>query len=312
MGKPTYRSISGPIVLGASSVALSIVLLVGWILLIVQNLQLTKRVAENTWLLVAGIVSLAAIISVLVLFSVFLVREILEVRRQTSFIDSVTHELRSPLASLSLGIQTLDRETLDPATAKEVRGRMRRDVERLSLFIEEVLEASRVDHGHSTQSVSEFDLKELVERVVEVVCRRWDVDPKSVRVDVEDGVLMHTDQTAIETVLRNLVDNAVKYSGRPPEVVVRAQRAGDDLQIEVTDKGIGIPVGLHKRVFERFYRVPEEAVRSRSGTGLGLFVVNALVRGIGGRMSAKSEGVGKGTTMHVHLPGRRVLVERAS
>ncbi|MEL6545315.1 MAG: hypothetical protein AAFQ82_11865, partial [Myxococcota bacterium] len=93
--KPTYRSISGPIVLGAISVALSIVLLVGWILVIVQNLQLTKRVAENTWLMVSGIASLAVIISVLVLFSVFLVREILEVRRQTSFIDSVTQEHRT-------------------------------------------------------------------------------------------------------------------------------------------------------------------------------------------------------------------------
>lgn len=312
MAKPTYRSISGPIVLGTSSVALSIVLLVGWILVIVQNLQLTKRVAENTWLLVAGIVSLAAIISVLVLFSVFLVREILEVRRQTSFLDSVTHELRSPLASLSLGLQTLDRDHLDAEVAKEVRTRMRRDVERLSLFIEEVLEASRVDHGDATQSVTDFDLGRLAERVVEVVCRRWDLDPEVVKIEVEDGLSMRTDQTAIETVLRNLVDNAVKYSGRPPDVVVRAHRAGDDLVIEVTDKGIGIPVGLQKRVFERFYRVPEEAVRSRPGTGLGLFVVHALVRGIGGRMSAKSEGEGKGTSMHVYLPGRRVLAERVT
>ncbi|MEM6732306.1 MAG: HAMP domain-containing sensor histidine kinase, partial [Myxococcota bacterium] len=268
---------------------------------------LTKRVAENTWLMVSGIISLAAIISVLVLFSVFLVREILEVRRQTSFIDSVTHELRSPLASLSLGVQTLDREGLDPETSQQVRERMRRDVERLSLFIEEVLEASRIDHGQPGQNVSDFDLRGLIDRAVDVIARRHDLDPAAVEVVVENELELRTDQTALDTVVRNLVDNAIKYSGRPPVVRVEAKRHNDDLIIEVSDQGIGIPQGLHKRVFERFYRVPEEAVRSRSGTGLGLFVVHALVRGIGGKLSAKSEGVGKGTTMHVVLPVSRVL-----
>lgn len=307
MATRSYRSISGPIVLGSTSVALSVVLLVGWILVIVRNLQLTQEVVQNTWLMVAGIFSLAVIISALVLFSVFLVREILEVRRQTSFIDSVTHELKSPLASLSLGLQTLERAALGVEDAAEVRKRMRGDVERLSLFIEDVLDASRVDHGQLAQDVREFDLRELVERTADAVTRRFGVTSSDITIDVEPGLVLRTDETALDTVVRNLLDNAIKYSERPPRVHVTAKRHQGDLVIEVTDSGIGIPQGLQKRVFERFYRVPEEEVRRRSGTGLGLYVVHALVRGIGGRLSLRSEGAGRGTTMHVVLPAARVM-----
>lgn len=307
MATRSYRSISGPIVLGSTSVALSVVLLVGWILVIVRNLQLTQEVVQNTWLMVAGIFSLAVIISALVLFSVFLVREILEVRRQTSFIDSVTHELKSPLASLSLGLQTLERAALGVEDAAEVRKRMRGDVERLSLFIEDVLDASRVDHGQLAQDVREFDLRELVGRTADAVTRRFGVTSSDITIDVEPGLVLRTDETALDTVVRNLLDNAIKYSERPPRVHVTAKRHQGDLVIEVTDSGIGIPQGLQKRVFERFYRVPEEEVRRRSGTGLGLYVVHALVRGIGGRLSLRSEGAGRGTTMHVVLPAARVM-----
>lgn len=312
MARDGYRSISGPIVLGATSVSLSIVMLVGWILVIAQNFQLTKRYVANTWLLVAGVLSLAAIISVLVLFSVFLVREILEVRRQTRFIDSVTHELRSPLASISLGIQTLDREALDTSVAADVRKRMRLDVQRLSLFIEEVLEASRVDQGPAPLSVTEFDLEKLIAHAVDVVAGRHELDPSVISVCVEKGIELRTDQTALDTVVRNLLDNAIKYSASPPQVeisaVLRKKNArAKQLLIEVKDEGIGIPAGLQKRVFERFYRVPDEAVRARRGTGLGLYVVNALVRGMGGQMTARSDGPGQGTTMQIVFPGDRVL-----
>ncbi|MEL7306291.1 MAG: ATP-binding protein, partial [Myxococcota bacterium] len=137
--------------------------------------------------------------------------------------------------------------------------------------------------------------------------RRFGVTPSDITIDVEPGLVLRTDETALDTVVRNLLDNAIKYSERPPRVQVTAKRHQDDLVIEVTDSGIGIPQGLQKRVFERFYRVPEEEVRRRSGTGLGLYVVHALVRGIGGRLSLRSEGAGRGTTMHVVLPAARVM-----
>lgn len=302
------RSIRLPIVLGSVSVVLSIVLLVGWILVIVQNLQETRRVVSNVWLLVAGIVSLVAIITVLVLFSVFLVREILVVRRQTSFIDSVTHELRSPLASLSLGLQTLERRDLDPSRRVEVRSMMRLDLERLTVFIEDVLEASRVDSRRRGSNLSVFPLRRLLERSTDAVARRYGTAPGQVRF-AEPSLTLRTDETALETIVKNLVDNAVKYSDPPPDVSLLASRTGDDLELEVRDRGIGIPPGQLKRILERFYRVPEESVRRRPGTGLGLYVVHALVRGLGGTLSAESPGRGKGAVMRVRIPSVCVAPE---
>lgn len=296
------RSISVPITLGSASVALCILVLVGWVLVIAQNLEVTERFTENVWWLVFGIFSLAAIITVLVLFSVFLVRETLEVRRQTSFIDSVTHELKSPLTSLSMGLQTLERPDLAEAHKEQVRLMMQRDVERLSVFIEDVLEASRIDHGFRGMGVSEFPLDHLLARAIETITRRYDLPDDAIRTALPGSMILYTDATALETVLKNLLDNAVKYSDGPVRVQVETELGPKELWIRVSDQGIGIPEGMVGRVTDRFFRVPNESVRRRPGTGLGLYVVNALVRSLGGRLSAHSEGPGKGTTMTVTLP----------
>lgn len=305
------RSISVPITLGSASVVLSIVVLVGWIVVIVQNLYLTERVTENVSWLILGILSLATIITVLVLFSVFLVRETLEVRRQTSFIDSVTHELRSPLASLSLGLQTLDRTDLAEDKKDEVRSMMRRDIERLSLFIEDVLEASRIDHGVRGMGVSDFGLEDLVARVAEAVSRRYELGRDGV-IDcrIPKGLQLSTDATALETVLKNLLDNAVKYSDAPVNVRVDAKLDDRHLRIRVEDDGIGIPEPMVGRVTERFFRVPTESVRKRPGTGLGLYVVQALVKGLKGKLTAESKGPGKGTIVTVTLPREAVRLRQ--
>src|SRR6478672_6057679 len=166
-------SISLPITLGVITVGLSIAMLVGWIVLILQNSALTREVAQNTWLLFAGTISLGVIISVLVLFSVFLVRETLEIRRQDSFIDSVTHELKSPLASLKLFLETLGRTELPEPKREEVRQMMLDDVERLSVFIDDVLDASRLTHGRQSLAVTEVQLERVIEQCVDGVRKRY-------------------------------------------------------------------------------------------------------------------------------------------
>ncbi len=122
-----------------------------------------------------------------------------------------------------------------------------------------------------------------------------------------DGLRLYTDATALETVLKNLLDNSVKYSEAPVAVSITAEREGGGFAIEVVDRGIGIPSKHLKRVFERFYRVPTEAVHSRRGTGLGLFVVSSLVKNMGGRLTAYSAGPRLGTTMRIELPQRSAL-----
>ena len=311
MSRPA-RSISLPIILGALSVALSIAMLVGWIVVLLQNLSLSREVAQNRWLMVAGILSLSVIMSVLVLFSVFLVRETLEIRRQDSFIDSVTHELKSPLASLKLLLETMERPEVAQETRRELRQMMVDDVERLSVFIDDVLEASRLAHSWQGHPLSDVAVAAIVRQCIDNILRRYRLHPHSIQMHVDEHMHVISDRTALETVLKNLLDNAVKYSNDPAEVIVTASRQRNMLHLEVRDRGIGIPPEHLKRVFERFYRVPAESVRSRRGTGVGLFVVAALVRGLGGKMEAYSAGHNMGTTLRVWLPTGAVEVPRGS
>ncbi|MCA9634736.1 MAG: HAMP domain-containing histidine kinase [Myxococcales bacterium] len=301
------RSISLPITLSSVAIALSIALLVGWTYLIVTNPVLAQDIVANRLLLWTGIFGFVVITTVLLLFSVFLVREIREVRRQTSFIDSVTHELKSPLAALKLCLETLAREGLPEAQRERLRGMMLDDVDRLTAFIDRVLAATRLGQDRGAQEIETVQLVELVRKVVAVVTRRAKIDEGAVRIEIPGDLTMVTDAVALATVLENLIDNAIKYSDPPPDIRVSARPADARwLIIEVADRGIGIPRGQDKRIFDRFYRIPSEAVRARRGTGLGLYVVSELVRLLGGQIEARSAGPGRGTTMVVTLPGRRI------
>lgn len=296
------RSVSLPIVLSSTAVGLSIFMLVAWILVLIRNRAVTKEVVGNTWLMVAGVVSFGAIMTVLVLFTVFLVREIREVRLQDSFIDSVTHELKSPLASMKLCLETLARPGLPPDKRDELQAMMVEDVDRLTSLIDSVLAASRVTMGKQPKGVARVEVARVVDAVVSRVAARRHIGEDCIELDVPAGLSFVSDPEIFDTVLLNLIDNAVKYSGDEPRVRVRAWSSAQRVHVEVSDDGIGIAEADLRRVFQRFYRAPEEAVRERHGTGLGLFIVSALVRRLGGRVEAHSEGRGKGTTMHVWLP----------
>lgn len=307
MARRGLPSISVPIVLASVAVPLAIALLVGWTLIFAQNLAGGDATAQNVWLLILGSIAFITILTVLMMFAIFLVREILEVRRQNSFIDSVTHELKSPLASIKLGLQTMGRDALPGEKRELLRTMMLDDVDRLSDFIDDVLQASRLAHDRVGMDMSEVSVLDIVEECVDSVATRHHLPEEAIRVDVDEELRVHTDRAALLVVVRNLIDNAVKYSDGEVEVIVKAHRddAGGVL-LEVTDRGIGIPPNELKRVFHRFYRVPSESVRTRRGTGLGLFVVSALVRNLGGRVEARSEGPGHGTTMRVSLPPQSV------
>lgn len=295
------RSISTPIILGAVSVPLSVALLVGWTLLIATRLSKAADTTLDVWLLVAGAISFLVILVVLVLLSFYLAREILEVRRQNSFIDSVTHELKSPLASIRLCLETLGRNDLPDDKREHLRVMMLEDVGRLSAFIDDVLQASRLTSFEvAGLTISPVILKELVSSIAAQVQSRYP-ENSDVHIDIDDDFVIHTDESAISVVLRNLLDNGLKYGGDDPRVVCRAESDGNQVIIEVTDSGIGIEPAHRKRVFHRFFRVPSTQVRERRGTGLGLFVASSLVRGLGGTLVAESEGLGRGTTMRLVL-----------
>lgn len=305
MGRRSLRSISVPIILASTAVALAVALLVGWTLIFADNLARGEDLAANVWLLVLGVVAFVAIMSVLVMFAVFLARKIIQVRRQDSFIDSVTHELKSPLASIKLGLQTMGRDGVGEEKRELLRGMMLGDVDRLSAFIDDVLQASRLADGRSQTPVNlaPIEVSSLLHECAAMVTEFHKLEAHAIAIDAPTSLEMTSDRASLQVVVRNLLDNAVKYSTAPIRVSAKAQvdeRGG--LVLEVVDSGIGIPKRDLRRVFQRFYRVEDESVRSRKGTGLGLFVVSALVRDLGGRVEAESEGRGAGTTMRVMLP----------
>jgi len=297
-------SITVPITLGAITVLLSIALLVGWSFLLGQKIDRSVDIAGDVWLLVLGALSFILIIVVLVLFVISLARGIIEVRKQDTFIDSVTHELKSPLASLQLCLETLGREGLDDDAREKLRRMMFEDVDRLRAFIDDVLEANRLSYARPGMlNLSDVPLSQLTEQCARAVRVRHKLQPEEVSVDIDPQIVVTTDRAALEIVVNNLIDNAAKYSGRPARVEVMARRESEKkVRFEVTDNGIGIDRKNLKRVFHRFYRVEEQEVRQRRGTGLGLFVVSALVKQLGGEVQAISRGRGQGTTMRVELP----------
>lgn len=296
-------SVAVPIVLGAVAVPITTALLVGWTIMLGRKIS-EEGIGADKVLLVLGSVAFTSVITVLVLLSVFLVREIREVRRQDGFIDSVTHELKSPLASLKLCLETLGRSNLVAEQRERLREMMLHDVDRLTAFIDDVLQASRLAHESATTNLDDVDVAALLRACALSVAHRHRVAEESIRVECPDDLVVVSDRTTLEISLKNLIDNAVKYSGENPvvDVVARIDEDRRRLVIDVRDQGIGIARGDLGRVFDRFYRVDDETVRRRKGTGLGLFVVSSLIRTLGGRVVAESEGLGKGTTMRVEVP----------
>lgn len=295
---PARRSITLPIGLASAGVVIVVALLIGWILIFVHP--------PNVWVLVGGIASLGFLIAVLVLFGVFLVRRIQEVNRQTTFVDSVTHELKSPLTSLKLALDTLDRDGLQPVKRREIRTMMRDDVERLTDFVDHVLEASRLaDPERDRSQVRSIRVAELVDACTTGLVTRYGPAAERVVNEVPATLTVRADPEALETVLRNLVDNALKYSPADEPVTVGVRRTDRVLALEVRDRGIGMRPEHLRRAFERFYRAPDGREEARRGTGLGLYVASELVRAEGGRLEASSEGTGRGTTFAIRLPRDR-------
>jgi signal transduction histidine kinase len=233
---------------------------------------------------------------------VALASEIVEGRKQRTFVDSVTHELKSPLASIGLCLETLSRSDLTDAQRADLRAMMRHDVQRLSAFIDDVLIASRLAHDRRVEArVSMVRVGDVVRNAVEHAQQRHQtLDALSIEGDPD--LTIPTDATALETILRNLFDNALKYSPPGEKVRVRFGLEGKNMLLEVTDKGIGIAADDLPRVFRRFYRGDSEDVRARSGTGLGLYVASELAAAMGGSLAVRSDGPGQGATFTLLLP----------
>lgn len=278
---------------GVCLVALAAALNVGWVVLTWQ------QVAP----LLVGVLVFAAIITGLILNTTYLVREIRRNEQHDAFVNAVTHELKTPLTSIRLHLDTLKARSaaLDESRRQEFYGVMLDDTDRLLRTIDQVLRTGQA--GKTPLHRTRFDLGELVAEQVALATTQQHLDPAAVRVEAPDTpVEIFGDRTEIGSAVMNLIDNALKYSGDAAPIEITVAHHGRRAVVRVADKGPGLPPDELKRIFKRFYRVPGPLTQRIRGTGLGLYIVQTAARRHGGRAWATNNGAGKGTTFHLELP----------
>ncbi len=276
--------------------ALAIVLNVSWILFNWRQVAL----------LVFGIVFFPMIIVGLVLNTTFLIREIRRNEQHDAFINAVTHELKTPLASIRLYLETLKTRKLDEAQRENFYDIMLADSDRLLQTVEQVLRAGQASQKRRRLSPTIIDLGDIVRECLELTRVRYNLEPESLSLNESlngDRARVAGDADELRAAVSNLLDNAIKYSDQDVHISVEVAALDEKrVAVRIADRGIGIPPGQLKRIFKRFYRAPGLFMARVKGTGLGLYIVHSIVERHGGRVFAESAGVGQGSTFTIQLP----------
>lgn len=293
MVSASRRKLAGfVLIFGISLVALAVALNVGWIFLSLEQIAL----------LVFGIIFFALIITGLTLNTIFLFREIRRNEQHDAFINAVTHELKTPIASMRLYLETLKTREVSEEKRREFYDVMLSDSERLLNTVELVLQAGRTRDRKRKLNVSTLKLKDILASSIERIRLRYDLPEDQIEINETEDIELKGDAEEIQSVFMNLIDNAVKYSDQNKVDITVKKADRKTIEIRIKDSGVGIPPSELKRIFRRFYRVPSRLTQKTKGTGLGLFIVKSIVKKHGGKIRAESEGEGKGSTFIIELP----------
>ncbi|MBN1590572.1 MAG: HAMP domain-containing histidine kinase [Pirellulales bacterium] len=291
--------------LGVVMIILLVVLIVGWVLVFVFGAITQHRSAAFYWTaLSVGTVFYVLLLVGVSLYLALSVKTINLNRRQSNFIDSVTHELKSPIASMKLYLQTLNRHQVSQEQQADFHRAMLEDVERLDHLIDQVLNAGNLETRPKDKDtdLENVPLHDVLRDCAELTCLRYRVAPETVRLELRCCTI-RARRVDLDMVFRNLIDNAIKYAGNPPQVEVGVEIADEDrVVVRVKDNGRGIPPPMRRKVFGRFVRLGLELHRDRPGTGLGLYIVRTLIRRLKGKIRVRDPEQGPGTVFEVELP----------
>lgn len=287
-------SMTWPIMLAVVLLALIVVLLVFWII---------GQASTQQWaMLTVGTIFFLLVLIGMVLYLVLTIKEIRLNRRQANFIDSVTHELKSPIASIKLYLQTLELRNVSQDQQREFHRFMLEDVQRLDSLIDHLLATARLDHVEPAVQLEDIPLEPLIERSADLIRRRYSLNHDQIQLNVQPCVTRGLPRD-LEIVLTNLLDNAVKYAGSQPQVLVDVSPYGKNrVQIRISDNGKGVRFESRRKIFQRFFRGGSELERTTKGTGLGLYLVKSLVTKMKGKITVHGRGPLGGATFDVDLP----------
>jgi signal transduction histidine kinase len=288
------KAIATAVTLGICLIAAAVTLNISWIILNWREF----------WMMIVGVIFFGVIIAGMVLNTIFLVREIRRNEQHDSFINAVTHELKTPITSIRLYLETLQKRNVEEEKRQHFYGIMLEDTDRLLRTVEQVLKASSVAQKKDVQKFRPIEVEPVLRECMNLVTTRHHLATEALHWAKEPSPGEHYtvlgELEELRTAFLNILDNAVKYSRDDVDVAVDLVAPSiDRLEIRVTDKGIGIQRGDLKRVFKRFYRATNPGVK---GSGLGLFIVRAIAKRHGGKVTAFSEGAGRGTTVTIDLP----------
>lgn len=291
------RTLRLPITLSVIMMTLNVALMVCWIILLAQR---------GSWsALTIGTIVFALILVGMIFYMFLTVKEVRLNQRQSNFVDSVTHELKTPIAALKLYLETLQLRQLDDEQRADFYQTMEHELQRLDHLISQLLEVGRLDAiGHQSDP-EDIPLDRLLRRCAVSACAHHKQDPEQVVTFDVEPIVVHSRPVVLEMIFGNLLDNAVKYAGDPPQVEVQVRMKGADrVSVRITDNGQGVPADLRRKVFQMFYRSGDELERRQKGTGLGLYISRTLTHILKGSISVHDRLDGSGSVFEVELPGR--------
>ena len=291
------RTLTLPITLSVVLITLNVGLMITWIVMLAQLYYYAT--------LATGVVLFVLILIGLSLYLVLSIQSVRLHQQQVNFVDSVTHELKSPIAALQLYLETMQMRSVTDEQRKEFYGVMKTELQRLDHLISQLLEVGRLDALGQETVPEDIPMEELLRRAAELACAQHKCDFANVFTFDCEPAIVNARRMVLEIVFGNLLDNAIKYGGESPKVDVRLRvKDRSRVLIDVADNGLGISADARKRIFQMFYRGGNELERRKKGTGLGLYITRTLIHILKGKISVHDREGESGSVFTVELQGK--------